>query len=78
MSRKSPITDLIDTWKPRKLLADEIGAKVQTVHKWAAAGRIPAEWQASVVEAAQAKGIKGVTPEWMLAVHRRVSTEAAQ
>lgn len=71
MSKKSQITDLIDAWKPRKLLADEIGANVDTVHKWASANRIPSEWQALVVEAAKVKGVKGITPEWMLSVHQR-------
>lgn len=63
------IKDLINEWKPRSVLADQIGAKVASVHKWHSANRIPAQWQSSVVRAAQAKGLSAVTAEWMLEAH---------
>jgi hypothetical protein len=71
MSEKTPITDLIDTWKPRQLLADEIGANLAAVHKWASANRIPSDWQAPVVRAAQAKGLTEITGNWMVSAHSR-------
>lgn len=66
-----PIADLIDHWRPRRALAEEIGASVEQVHKWAQFGRIPSEWQLPVIEAAARKGIAGVDADWMLRVHFR-------
>ena len=71
MAQENPIKTLIDTWPTRKALADEIGANTDAVHKWAAAGRIPADWQAAVVIAARDKGLGYVTADWMLEQHRR-------
>lgn len=75
MSEKNKITGLIDKWKPRQLLADEIGANLATVHKWAAANRIPADWQGPVVRAAQAKGLSDITGDWMVNVHSRTEAQ---
>lgn len=65
------ITDLINAMKPRKALADEIGASVHQVHKWAQFGRIPSEWQLSVIEAASRRGMSGINADWMLQAHDR-------
>lgn len=65
----TPIKDLIDEWKPRRALAEEIGAPVASVHKWAENDRIPSRWQARVVQAAQDRGLRYVTGDWMLAAH---------
>ena len=69
MESKKIITALIDEWKPRRLLADEIGANLPTVHKWAKANSIPSSWQSAVVAAAKRRGLSYVTPEWMLEAH---------
>jgi hypothetical protein len=66
---EKPITDLINEWKPRKSLADEIGASVEQVHKWAKFGRIPAEWHYPVILAARAKGLAWCDAEWMARAH---------
>lgn len=66
---KSPITDLIDRWDTRQQFADEIGAKVASVHKWSKANRIPPWWQRRVVEAAQSRGFSEITADWMLDKH---------
>ncbi len=71
MAQDNPIKNLIDTWPTRKALALQIGANPEAVHKWAASGRIPADWQASVVFAAQRKGLHHITAAWMLEQHRR-------
>jgi len=71
MSKQTPITDLIDEWKPRRALADAIGVKLATVHKWAASNRIPSEWQAQVVRAAQDKGLSAINGDWMIEAHER-------
>ncbi len=73
MSEKNPITDLIDQWKPRRELAEEIGANLETVHKWAASGRIPPRWQAKVITAAQRRGLWHVTAEWMVLQHGSIA-----
>lgn len=71
MIKQTPITDLIDEWKPRRALAEAIGANIASVHKWAKANRIPSEWQAQVVRAAQDKGLERVSADWMIEAHDR-------
>jgi len=66
---ETPIKDLIDRWGNRAKLADEIGANAATVHKWAAANRIPAAWQAKVIRAAQAQGFTEIDGNWMVRHH---------
>lgn len=66
---ETPIRNLIDRWGNRAKLADEIGANVATVHKWAKADRIPAQWQEAVVHAAQARGFAEIDAAWMLRTH---------
>lgn len=75
MNEKHAITDLIDTWKPRQLLADQIGANLAAVHKWAAANRIPSDWQAAVIRAAQANGMAEINGDWMVSVHSRETAQ---
>lgn len=66
---KSPITNMIDGLG-RRALAEATGASVATVHKWAANGRIPSNWQAFAVDYAQTReGFEYVTAEWMLEQH---------
>lgn len=69
---ETPIKDLINRWTPRSKLAEEIGANLATVHKWAEADRIPAQWQAAVIRAAQARGYADIDAEWMVRVHEGV------
>ena len=66
-----PVAGLIAEWPTRQAFADAVGANVQSVHKWAQAGRIPAAWQASVIRAARARGMEHVTGDWMVAAHAR-------
>jgi hypothetical protein len=74
---ETPIKNLIGAWGSRRALAEEIGATVAQVHKWADSGRIPSRWQASVIEAAQRRGMNHVTAEWMVQVHAQ-PREAAE
>lgn len=74
---KTPIKNLIGAWGSRRALAEEIGATVAQVHKWADSGRIPSRWQASVIEAAQSRGMSHVTADWMVRVHAQ-PREAAE
>ena len=67
--RKKYVRDIISLWPTRRELADEIGAKVAAVHKWAAANRIPSDWQYKVVQAANRRGFTEVTSEAMLIAH---------
>ena len=71
MAQENPIRDLIDTWPTRKALADQIGATPDAVHKWAASGRIPSDWQAAVVVAARNNGHTHVNGDWMIERHQR-------
>lgn len=64
----TPIKDLLDEW-PRRKAAEDIGVSLDVIHKWAQTDRIPSERQADVVRAAQARGNRGVTADWMVAIH---------
>ena len=66
---ENPVSLLIGEFGPRRVLAEEIGAKEAAVHKWASNGRIPTVWQDKVVQAARKRGLRYVTPAWMLRVH---------
>lgn len=74
MNTQHPITELINRFPTRKQLADRIGANVDAVHKWAQNDRIPSDFQAKVVLAAQDIGLSHVTPGWMLDVHATWAT----
>lgn len=78
MSQRNHIDGLISHWPTRKALAEEIGASAEVVHKWARSGRIPTDWQASVIAAAAARGIDYATPEWMVRVHSREAQKASE
>lgn len=73
----SSIAGLIDAWPTRKALAEKIGANPESVHKWAASNRIPSDWQAAVIRAAQAMGLAHVTGDWMVSHHERLERGAA-
>lgn len=73
MSNISSIRELIDAWPTRKALADEVGANVEAVHKWASVNRIPADWQAAVIVAALNMGLKGINGDWMVKQHARAA-----
>lgn len=75
MKQTHPITDLIDSWPTRQALADEVGASVDAVHKWANSGRIPPGYQLAVSDAAIARGHDYATERWMLLQHA-VATSA--
>lgn len=69
MQEQNRIKQLIGRWPSRKAFAEEVGADLAAVHKWAQVGRIPSGRQLHVLRAAQSRGFADVTPEWMLAVH---------
>jgi uncharacterized protein YbdZ (MbtH family) len=69
---------LVSHWGTRADFAAAIGGNKEAVHKWAKTGRIPSDWQAAVVDAAQAAGMRFIDAAWMLSVHDRRRTEAAQ
>lgn len=71
MSAPNPIKILFSAWPTRQALADEIGADVSAVHKWAQNGRIPSDWQMFVQKAAVRRGLEYATAEWMLEIHCR-------
>lgn len=71
MAKNSQISALIGKWATRRELANQIGANVDAVHKWAKANRIPADWQSHVVRAAQEKGMTHITADWMIKAHER-------
>lgn len=50
------ITQMISMWPSRRALADDIGAPLATVHKWAQSNSIPPRWQAAFVSAAKLRG----------------------
>ena len=69
MENTNHIAELIKRWPTRRAFADEIGANLDAVHKWAQSGRIPSDWQLAAQKAASDRGFAEITPEWMLSVH---------
>ena len=57
MPDMNSVTDILAIWPSRQALADEIGAPVQNVHKWAQHQSIPAKYDVAIVEAAKARGV---------------------
>jgi len=75
--QETPITKLINGLGRRRL-ADATGASLATVHKWAANGRIPANWQASVVEfAREQNGFRHIDGNWMIEQHAETARRAS-
>lgn len=71
----NPIDWLVSHWGTRGDFAAAIGGNKEAVHKWAKTGRIPSDWQAAAVDAAQAAGMDEIDAAWMLAAHDRRRTE---
>ncbi len=69
MQNLNPIEELIHRWPSRREFADDVGANLEAVHKWAKTGRIPSKRQHSVVMAAAARGMSDVTPGWLVMIH---------
>ena len=65
------ITDLINEWPTRKMLAEACGASNVAVHRWAERNSLPAEWQQSVIQACQERGMNWVTAAWIVAAQAR-------
>ena len=78
MQETSGIKDLIARWPTRREFAEEVGADLAAVHKWAQVGRIPSGRQHHVVRAARMRGFSDITPEWMLAVHAQPEAPAPE
>lgn len=57
MLHLSSPADLIDQWKPRRLLAEALNVETDAVHKWAQNKRIPPKYHFAVLAAAKAAGI---------------------
>jgi uncharacterized protein YjcR len=62
--------EIIGLWDSPETLATELGAKVETVRKWRQRNNIPAEWWASIIEAAKARG-QSLTADQMTALAAR-------
>ena len=67
--------DIIALWDLPSELAEEIGAKANTVSKWAQRDFVPPEWWTAVGDAAQRRGFEDVTAARMakLAEARRAA-----
>lgn len=63
------VRDVIQLWPARRELGEAVGVEVSRVHKWAQANAIPAKFQQSVIDAAQARGFSIVTASLMVALH---------
>ena len=74
MENISTVRDLIDLWPKRSELAADLTCElrrpvsVDSVHKWAANGGIPAKYQRAVVIAASRRGFR-VDADLMLRLH---------
>lgn len=71
------ITDLINQWPTRLMLADACGASNVAVHRWAKRNSLPAEWQQAVIQACQDRGMDWVTAAWLVAAQARAPEVAS-
>jgi hypothetical protein len=71
------VRSFIDQWPTRADLADEIGVKFETVHKWAQRGAIPAEYHLDVLAAATQRGFTS-DPLALAKMHARVAARSAE
>ena len=71
------IKAFLDQWPTRSALADEIGVKLDTVHKWAQRGAIPAEYHLDVLAAARARGFTD-DPLALAKMHARAAAGSAE
>jgi hypothetical protein len=69
MSEPSSISNLISSWRTIAEFAADVGCGYEAARKMRDRESIAPEHWANVIAAADAKGIKGVTYEW-LARHR--------
>lgn len=69
MNQFSSIRDLIDAWPTRSALADDLGVKVDRVHKWARANRIPVDHLGAVLRAAHARGFE-ISADRLIDLHQ--------
>ena len=49
-------TDVIDLWPSARVLAEDVGEKTATVHKWRQRNRIPGDKWLEVVTAGEQRG----------------------
>ncbi|KII11384.1 hypothetical protein [Phaeobacter sp. S60] len=57
MENIASFKDIIDLWPSRKELAEDVGASLMAVHHWHGRDRIPAEYDAKLLDAACARNI---------------------
>lgn len=67
--------DIIDAWPSRAVLAQDLGQKLVTVHKWYARGSIPGQFDCQILVAAPGRGVE-LTAEGLAELRR--STAAAK
>lgn len=70
MSGMDSFRDVIDKWPSRDEMADDLGEKVGTIHKWYARDRIPSEKWSALVEAGKKRRIK-ITIQQFAAISSR-------
>lgn len=76
------VRSIIDLWRGRQALASDLTAdggaavSVDRVHKWAAAGAIPAHYHARILRAAASRGY-AITAEDLVSAHDKFGGEAA-
>ena len=72
-------SEIVDLWPSFAAMADDIGAKANTVAKWHLRDRISPDCWLAVAEAAERRGYDGVTVDLMarLAAGTRANTAIA-
>lgn len=68
MNTSDSYTSIIDLWPSYKVLADDIGEKYGTVKQWANRNSIHSKYWKQIVDAAELRGIKGVTYETLVKI----------
>ena len=68
MTQIASIKTLVKLWPSRKAMAEDVGATLASVNKWAQSGSIPAWFHGAVLRAAKTRGIE-VTAEDLVRLH---------
>jgi hypothetical protein len=68
MEQISTIKELLGLWPSRQIIAVDVGAKLDAVHKWPLTNSIPSRYHAALLESAVRNGV-ALTAEKLAQLH---------
>lgn len=64
--------EIVELWPSPDALAEDIGAKFETVRKWRQRDNIPAEWWLPVIDAAKARNLVLTSDQFAAIAARKI------